>query len=893
MREAKEAGRPPAARVVAVAIDLVFTALVLWLAMITSSSVIRYIDTSIREHIFGQMPVLIPGNPPKIDFKLFRAQLAAHPLIVGRPLLNEVLFLIGTAAILIVIQRFARSIGSGRTPGEYLVDLRIERLRARTVPVFERAADEGAEQLRERVLDRISDSLRIAYLKEIADNIIELISPLKKLPGDYRLMGLAAIAITIALSFATAIVLSPHSTLAKLPFIAPSGNTAYIARISLYLGLASLAVGYSIAMAGASLVHPALLLLIAVFYEFTVASVGLSGGRSWWLTVPHWTIVILAVFAPNARTFRRAAFAVVWALAVVAVFDTLRLTPLALIKTGIWPVLKSWPAVIVYASAVTIALARVPRRISARTIFATMALVTIAYFAVALRVGEQQLASSFYYSISAILDFLIIFWFLLGRNLVTPCIAASGVTISHTESFVSPTQMPRILIAVCLAELALIAILQMLFPDIDQTSSKYVVAIPAHRGVALFILAIAVVLASLNALTARRAIWLFAIWIFSLAMIIAYFGASSLILNAEQVTLVSEQIQAQLSNVVRLSAIVLLTVGILLEIVSGHRQITAEASSDTSNGAMLTYLGVLALFSVLTHLMLASKTYSPFAAAAYTFQGMSLMWPAIAVMAALMALGGVSDAGSRAIGRALLVGAALSVICDLLRRSWGNPASLGLTHQLIAMTIGDLGIVAAVTAIVMSDRAIGAFDAVSAGVACAFGFVIAYVGELVVPLLTMIIGVPAHMLGIVPLINLTEKWLMYTPYGPNGSPIPHADLVIFYVLAPALGALAALAAWSTRRGEGSPRIVAAAIAALVAGIAYAIPLYQNPFLAAGFGQDIVSTASSIGMAHDAYTKATVYLALPMLLIAWFIHAHLPSSAAPPEIEPVTSAAQTA
>ncbi len=854
----------------AVLIDLAFIALVLWLAIITSSSVLRDLDEAIRIHVYRQLPVLIPGDPPKIDLVVFRAQLAAHPLLAGRPFLSYLLTILGSAAMLIVVQRFIGEACSGRTLGEYVVASRgVKHV------VLKRAAVEAEVEVRHSLTARALKALGVDKWRELLSTIADLLSPLKTLPRDYWLMGLGAVAITVVLSVATAIVLHPPAALAQLSFVAPNGNTAYITRLSLYLSLASIAVGWAIAIAGASLIHPMVLLPIALFYEFTITPVGLTGGRTWWVVVPQWAMLLVAAFAPATRTVKRTGLALVWMLGLIAVFHTFRMTPLAMLKTGIWPALKSWPAIFLYASAIAVIAARIRIALSVRQVFVAVVLVTGGYFALSLRVGEQPLAGSLYYSVSALEDFLILFWFLLGRNLVTPCVDAGKAAASQARRIFGPRQVPRVLIAACLIELALIAILQIFYPDIDQHSSKYVVAIPAHRGITLTILALAAILAGLNALTLRRGMWLLAIWAFSLAMIIAYFGAGLLILNAEIAASITGQVQAQLGGIAKLSAMVLLSAGILLEVMSGHKQFAADSPSDASAGLMLTYLGVLALFSVLTHLMLGSQTYQPLTAATYTFQGMSLMWPAIAAIAVLAALRQVTDAGRKGMSRALIAGAIASIIPDLIRRAWGHPAAIGIARQLIAMSSGQLTIAACVVTIVMLDDTLGAADSICTGLACAFGFVIAYVGELITPVLSMIIGVPAHMLGITPLIKLTEAWLTYLPYGDQGNPVPHADLIIFYLMAPALAAMTALGTWSLRHGTRSPRIAIVAATAMIASLPWVIPLYWNPFLVAGFGRDLHSTAVSTGIAQDAYLKAALYLSLPVLMIAWFVVSRTP------------------
>lgn len=312
-----------------------------------------------------------------------------------------------------------------------------------------------------------------------------MLVPLKSLPTDTRAIGLATIAIAIALSIATPIVLNSHVGLARLTFAAPDGTTASIARVSLYISLAAVTVGWAAAIAGASLTSPWLLLLMAMFYVFTIAFVGLAGGRAWWVVAPEWAMVIVAAASPNARQMRRAAIAVVWALSVLAVFHTFRLTPLAIFKTGPWPWIKSWPAVAVIATASTLVFIRAKIELTVRRTFIAVAALTLGFLALSLRAGEQPVAESVYYSISILMSFLVVFWFLLGRNLVLPCVAAGKAAAAQASRVFGLRAMPRLLAAACLIELALIAILQQLYPDVDQYSSKFAIAIPAHQGIPL------------------------------------------------------------------------------------------------------------------------------------------------------------------------------------------------------------------------------------------------------------------------------------------------------------------------------------------------------------------------------------------------------------------------
>ena len=282
--------------------------------------------------------------------------------------------------------------------------------------ILKRAAVEAEVEVRHSLIARTLKFLGIDKWHELLDSIVDLLSPLKTLPRDYWLMGLAAVAITVVLSVATAIVLHQPSTLAQLSFIAPNGNTANIARLSLYLCLVSIAVGWAIAIAGASLIHPMVLLPIALFYEFTITSVGLTGGRAWWVVAPQWAMLLIAAFAPTTRTVRHSGVALVWVLGLIAVFHTFRMTPLAMLKTGIWPAVEIVACDLplchrhrgyrcAHQSRAKCAPDFRRRGLGDRRVFCDFAAGRRTAF------GGKP-----FYSVSALEDFLILFWFLLGRN---------------------------------------------------------------------------------------------------------------------------------------------------------------------------------------------------------------------------------------------------------------------------------------------------------------------------------------------------------------------------------------------------------------------------------------------------------------------------------------------
>jgi len=867
---------PPGIRLIAVTIDLVATAIVLWLGLATTLSVLLGIDNAIRLHIIGQTPSvkLIAKHKPMVDYAALRADIVAHPLILGRPMLQNLLTIIGSAAILLLFSSFIGSICGERSLGGFLVDLRQRRIDRSLSGALERSLAEAAKQLRHRVVSRILERLQLKNWLEMLGSLREVLGPLKSLPSDARTIGLVTIAIAIAISVATPIFLNSHAGLAHLTFTAPDGNSASIARASLYISLAAVAVAWAAAITGASLTSPWLLLLMAMFYVFTIAFVGLAGGRAWWVVAPQWAMVIVAATSPTARRMRHPAIAVVWVLSALAVFHTFRLTPLAIFKTGAWPWIKSWPTAAVIATAATPVFMRAKIEFTLRRTFVAVAALTVGFLALSLRAGEQPVAESLYYSISILMSFLVVFWFLLGRNLVLPCLATAKAAVAQASRALGLRAMPRLLVAACLIELAVIAIVQRLYPDVDQSSSKFAIAIPAHQGLVLMILTMAAIMSALGALSPRRAMWLFAVWAFSLMMTIAYFGAQLAILNPKEATNITGQIQGEISGMAELGGMILLTLGVVLEIFAGHRQLTGGDESDTPPGVMLTYLGVLALFAALTHLVLVSKTYSPDGAAAYTYEGMSLMWPAIAVLAALTAINRATADSRGSIALALIAGAIASAVTDLIRHASGNPASIGLMRQLIAVASGELVIVGCVALIVRRNHRLTALDSIAIGLACAFGFVVAYVGELVVPILAVIIGVPSYMSRFSPGIALTEKWLHYLPFGAQGNPVPHADLMIFYVLVPAIAALAGFSVWSWVGGNVSMRIPAIMATSFVASLLYSVPLFENSILIAGFGREAHTTPLYVGMIEDAYIKATAYLAIPAILIAAFIYSNL-------------------
>lgn len=886
--------RSLAARTGAILVDLVALTVVLWLGLVTTLSVLRGVDNAIRFHILGQLPAvtLIPNKAAFVDYNKLRVDLAAHPMIMGRPVLAYFLNIIGAAAFVLLYVRFSQAICGGKSLGGLLADIGHERINRSVVHEVEGSIDEIAGRLHESLIDAILQRLKLASWIEGFEKLRDLLSPVRSLPRAMRVIGLGAMLTAIAISVATAIIALPQLTLTQITFNGPNG-AATIARISLYLALIALAIGWAAAIAGAVVTDLWLLLLMALFYVFTVSFIGLTGGRAWWVVTPQWTMVALAAASPRRKNQRLPIHAVLWMLTVLAVFHTFRLTGLGTLKGGPWPWIKSWPATIALATALTAACARVRRELTVRQAFLFVATITAGFLAISLRAGERLITDSVYNSSSILMTFLVTFWFLLGRNFVSACIEITRNAVKAGSNVFGTRAMPRVLIASCLIELSVIAILQLVDPNIVDPSStsdflKYQVAIPVHQGIALAMLAAAAVMSTADALTPRRATWMFAAWAFSLAMVVVHFGALLSILHTEaakqagqqvqhgisstakiSAAQIGEQFQKGLSSAAKLGAILIVSFGIVLETMSGRRRFSTD-ESGLSPSAMLVYAGLLALLAALTHLVIISKTYPADVVAAYTIQGMTLMWPAMAILAALSALGRPKNRAQGAIARALLAGAAASVVTDLIRRSFGDPATLLTSQQLIAMASGEIAIVACVVAIVTRGRSLTAFDAVCVGVACAFGFVIAYVGELIVPILTILIAVPSHMIGFRPGIALTETWLHYLPFGAQGNPVPHADLMIFYVLVPALAALAGFACWCRMR-EPSTWLQLLAAAAIVAAPLYAIHVYEIPILLIGFGQEMHETPLHLGRLHDAYFWAGAYLALPAILIASFIY----------------------
>jgi hypothetical protein len=89
---------------------------------------------------------------------------------------------------------------------------------------LEISAEEAAEQVRHRTINRILKHLRLKNWLDMLASIREMLEPLKSLPSDTRTIALATIAIAIVISIATPIVLNSHGRLAQLSFAAPDGG---------------------------------------------------------------------------------------------------------------------------------------------------------------------------------------------------------------------------------------------------------------------------------------------------------------------------------------------------------------------------------------------------------------------------------------------------------------------------------------------------------------------------------------------------------------------------------------------------------------------------------------------------------------------------------------------
>ncbi len=99
-------------------------------------------------------------------------------------------------------------------------------------------------------------------------------------------------------------------------------------------------------------------------YVFSFVFIGLSGERSGWLAIPQWTLPVLAAIAPSSARQWPLRLAVLWALCALAVFHSVRLTPLHAIAVSSWRVVL--PAALIAATAIGQLRRRVPAAAAAR-----------------------------------------------------------------------------------------------------------------------------------------------------------------------------------------------------------------------------------------------------------------------------------------------------------------------------------------------------------------------------------------------------------------------------------------------------------------------------------------------------------------------------------------------
>jgi hypothetical protein len=826
-------------------VDFLLALLAVYAANVTSSGIILYADRLIRLQLLG----LAPG----MDLSQNRAQIIQHPAIIGRPRLTAVLWMVSFTGILLTYFSLSRSVCRDRTPGAILAGVSGK---SGTEPAFaiRVLVHELMQRAEKTIRDWLMDRLRISEVRELIGKLRELASPVSMLPRGLRLIGWFTIAFVLILSISMPVLSDRRAIGGYLTFPSPNGGSAEISYFSLYFALGALAIGWAAALTGAVAMNPIAALVAGLFYIFTMSPLGLSGGRAWWATAPQWAVLGIAALSSSESRWR---LPVLWTLCIIAVFHTARMTPLApMVKNTSWAFLTSWRCVTVIASALMIVLARFGVGLSARWAFAILSFIDVLYGAIAIaRSGEAAVAGQIYYSISILMSFLVTFWFLLGANVVRPVVAAAGAFVKTARRSVSARWLPNFVVFLCLVELFFISQLEQRYPRLLLAPDRYTLTIPAHEGVAILLLLLAAVLTSMQALNARRALWLLALWSFSLGMLIVYFGLALKI----RAGMPEATPREALSNVSEFGAFVLLAGGIVFEAFIGHRRVAGENALSDSSNVLLIYLGALTLFTALTHLNTVSRTYPPDAAAAYSYIGMQMLWPAVAGLAAIFTIGRMRGSRKRTIMRAVLIGASLSFLPDLIRRDFGDPANLGYVRNVVVLSIAELEVFAFTIWLASRTDDLSVLDSAFASVACALGFAVAYTAELTPPLLTTFVGVPSHMLGFKAGALLADRWLQYLPFGPHGNPIPTADVAIFYILLPSMAAVAGVtlrAAILRRKFMPAATVVPGLI-----GVAafLALPLYSNPVLIKSLGHQEHVSAAQMALTHGVFVNAVAYL----------------------------------
>jgi hypothetical protein len=811
-------------RLGAVMIDLLLAGGVIYIGWTAGIAIVVYLDQAIRTYVLGLNPLA--------DLTGLQNQREDYPVIVGRPELASVLSFAGPAAMTLLYLGLMRRAWGGRSAGEILMGVQGGRARPRQVSAAELKplGREFARKVSDRFIQTALDYFNIESVRKAFGGIKNLLTPVKALPGGVRLIGWITMGLVIAFSVATPLWLVKGVHFATVPFTDVDGIQRTIPRAALYLALAGVAIGWAAALTGASLSSLVLLAYTGVFYVFGFAWIGLAGGRSRWLVLPQWALPVIAAGSPVGRHRRKGKFITVLVFCVIATLHTTRMTPLHDVALGSWIWLRGWPAIAPVSLVAAIVLTRLAADLSAAMIFTGVTALNIGFLALALRAGEPVVAGRLYNSLYQMMYFLTPFWFLLGGNLVDASIRGARATVAQTRRLLGPRWISAVLTAACIGELFLIAELY------KSSSVKLItklignravqVALGAHEGIALALLAAAAVMAAGGWLTLRRAGWLLALWTFSLLMTVAYFAASLSIFGNEPGGRMLQRVTTAVSDVAELSAIALLTFTIVFELVKGRRRLEGDGPLSMPPQLVCWYFGIFTLLVGQTDFGIASATVTPDTTAAYAYCGMQVLVLPMVAYAVLMETRQASSRMMAAMLRAGFAGMMLSLVPDLMRVALGDPSKVALGWDVAVAGVGTGTVLLCTALLVLLSNKVQKLEAALIGAACALGFAAGYVTEGVAPILGQLIGVPSVLLGFRPGERLVVAWL----HGTSTSLIPEADAVIFFVLVPAMAAATGLAVFLASRTGKTIIGLIVPLAALAASVAYTAAFYRNEML---------------------------------------------------------------
>jgi hypothetical protein len=818
--ETKTAKMAQPRKFAAVIVDLLILSLVVYAGRVIALGSVVYLEGVIRHELFGY--------PPLAEITEQRQQIQLMPLISGRPMLLNILANDVAAAIMVLLYLgFLTLAFNGATPGMILARTFFTSRRGKSglrgSAIIPELATLTWSQTPSWILARLGlknlwDS--VESLGKIAGSVRELFAPVRALPGAARPLGWVAIASVLILSAVLPLLSAYHVGLGTITFEDINSRPASIPAVAVYLSLLGLVIGWAVALVGASLMNPVLVLVAGLVYVFSFVSIGLSGGRSWWLVLPQWVLPLLVATSPTPPYRRWLRFAVLWTLSALAAFHTLRMTPLQ--SVGLT---RSWMIAPLAGLAISACLARVQRRVAPAILFITAALVNCVFVVVAFRAGSIAVAGGLYLSLYQLMGILTLFWFLLGSNYIDACIGLAAATITKASHFFGDRLQRGLLVGVCLTELFIVTELWIWNPQIMQRpamnkQSMEVFSTPGHEWVVFTILLIVAILAGSGKYTARAARVLGAVWAFSLFLTWAFFVQAIPFQGSESSTAL-QTVRESVEHGSQILAVALVSIGLVWAGLRNVARLHHRGNRrSTSTGSILFLLGLLALFASVSAFVFESRTVDALVADAYMYAGLAALWIPMAGWAAVTATHRIGARASGGIFASFALGALLSGLVHLERIALGDPGSTSWYWNMANAGAGVFLIAVSAVIIVNRSRPEHAVEASVMGVACALGFAVFYTQRIVLPIAVQCIVIVATLLGFSP--DFTEPWSSLLKRA-----IPFADGIFFYLLAPVAGGMIGAFAFRTRKGRAKVAATLLSLGIAVLAMCYALPLYQS------------------------------------------------------------------